>query len=138
MCGKSSLTQAPAFACRANLKTDPASGSVAVDRREAAGLAAALGRRAAEVPVAAVKSMLGEAMGASGALQAVATLGTLHDGVIPGILGLESREESFPLAGALAAPRRAEVRRALVTAVGADGHCCALVLGVADALGAAA
>jgi 3-oxoacyl-[acyl-carrier-protein] synthase II len=115
-----------------------ASGSVTVDRREAAGLAAALGRRAAEVPVTAVKSMLGEAMGASGALAAVAMLGTLKDGVIPGILGLEDTEEGFPLTAALAAPRRAEVRRALVTAVGADGHCCALVLGAADAMGAAA
>jgi 3-oxoacyl-[acyl-carrier-protein] synthase II len=112
-----------------------ASGSVAVDRWEALGVAAALGARAAELPVTAVKSMLGEAMGASGALQAVALLGTLSDGALPGILGLESVEEDFPLAGAVAELRRLAVRRALLTAAGADGHCCALVLGEAGSAG---
>jgi len=106
-----------------------ASGSVAVDRWEALGVAAAFGSRAAELPVTAVKSMLGEAMGASGALQAVALLGTLDDGALPGIRGLESFEEDFPLSGAVAETRHVSVRRALLTAVGADGHCCALVLG---------
>lgn len=109
-----------------------ASGSVAVDRWEAMGVAKALGPRAAELPVTAVKSMLGEAMGASGALQTVALLGTLGDGMVPGIRGLERVEEGFPLSGAAAETRRVAVRRALVTAVGADGHCCALVLGLHD------
>lgn len=107
-----------------------ASGSVAVDRWEARGAASALGARAADLPVTAVKSMLGEAMGASGALQAVALLGTLGDGALPGIHGLASTEPDFPLPGALAQGRRLAVRRALLTAVGADGHCCALVLGL--------
>ncbi len=111
-----------------------ASGSVAVDRCEAQGIAAALGRRAAELPVTAVKSMLCESLGASGALQAVAVLGTLDDGTLPGIRGLESTEPGFPLPGAVAENRRIEVRRALLTAVSADGHCCALILGSSGAL----
>jgi 3-oxoacyl-[acyl-carrier-protein] synthase II len=115
-----------------------ASGSRDVDRWEARGVAEALGPRASELPVTAVKSMLGEAMGASGALQAVALLGTLGDGKLPGILGLESVDEDFPLRGAGASPRHVEVRRALLTAVGADGHCCALVLGAPGAAGAPA
>lgn len=106
-----------------------ASGSVAVDRWEALGVAAALGARAAALPVTAVKSMLGESMGASGALQAVALLGTFDDGALPGIHGLATTEPGFPLAGAVAEGRRIEARRALLTAVGADGHCCALVVG---------
>src|SRR6185295_19413840 len=114
---------------RIDVLSASASGSVAVDRWEALGVAAALGPRAAALPVTAVKSMLGEAMGASGALQAVALLGTLDDGALPGIHGLASTEPGFPLAGAVAEGRRIEVRRALLTAVGADGHCCALVVG---------
>lgn len=106
-----------------------ASGSVEADRREALGVARARGARAAELPVTAVKSMLGEALGASGALQAVALLGTLGDGVLPGIRGLEQTEPDFPLAGARPESRRVEARRALLTAVSADGHCSALVLG---------
>src|SRR3954471_9843898 len=57
--------------------------SVDGDRWEALGVAAALGERAADLPVTAVKSMLGEALGASGGLQIVALLGTFGDGVLP-------------------------------------------------------
>ncbi|HEV8579677.1 MAG TPA: beta-ketoacyl synthase N-terminal-like domain-containing protein [Thermoanaerobaculia bacterium] len=112
-----------------------ANGSVAVDRWEALGVARAMGPRAADLPVTAIKSMLGEAMGASGALQTVAILGTLADGALPGILGLESADEDFPLPGAGAEARRVEVRRALLTAVSADGHCCALILGAPGTAG---
>jgi 3-oxoacyl-[acyl-carrier-protein] synthase II len=110
-----------------------ASGSVAVDRWEASGLAAALGARSAELPVTAVKALTGEALGASGGFQAVALLGTLADGRLPGIPGLDATEEGFPLAGARAENRRVPVRRALLTAVSADGHCWALILGAPDA-----
>jgi 3-oxoacyl-[acyl-carrier-protein] synthase II len=104
-----------------------ANGSVAGDRAEAVGIAAVFGERAADLPVTAIKSMLGEALGASGGFQAVALLGTLGDGALPGILGFARSEEGFPLT-AVAGTRRAGVRRALLTALGADGHACAVVL----------
>lgn len=106
-----------------------ASGSVVGDRAEAAGIARAFAWDPPHLPVIAVKSMLGEALGASGGFQAVALLGTLHDGAIPGIRGFEQREKNFPLTGAAAGTRHADVRRALLTALGADGHACAVVLG---------
>jgi 3-oxoacyl-[acyl-carrier-protein] synthase II len=109
-----------------------ASGCVPGDRAEAAGIAAALGSHAAGLPVTAIKSMLGEALGASGGFQAVAMLGTLGDGLLPGIRGLERTEEDFPLTGAEAGTRRVAVRRALLTALSADGHACAVVLGAPD------
>ncbi len=109
-----------------------ASGSVAGDRAEAAGLAVALGYFGTGVPVTAIKSMLGEALGASGGFQAVAMLGTLRDGLLPGIRGLERTEEGFPLTGAAAGTRRVAVRRALLTALSADGHACAVVLGAPE------
>jgi 3-oxoacyl-[acyl-carrier-protein] synthase II len=105
-----------------------ANGSPAGDRCEALGVAEALGARAGDLPVAAVKGMLGEALGASGGFQAVALLGALDDGTVPGIPGLEALEEGFPLGGVSPQSRRTEVRRALVNAVGSDGHCCAVVL----------
>lgn len=105
-----------------------ANGSVAGDRCEALGAAAALGARAADLPVAAVKGMLGEALGASGGFQAVALLGSFADGTLPGIPGLETLDEGFPLGGVSPQNRRIEVRRALLNAVGSDGHCCAVVL----------
>ena len=108
-----------------------ANGSVDADRWEAAGVAAALGARAADLPVTAIKSMLGEALGAAGGLQVVALLGTLADGMLPGIVGLESTGEGFPLHGASSATQRLRVRRALATALSADGHAWAVVLGAA-------
>lgn len=105
-----------------------ANGSLTGDRAEARGLAAAFGERAAVLPVSAIKSMLGEALGASGGFQAAALLGTFTDGVLPGILGLEETEAGFPLKGVSPNNQHIEARRALLSAVGADGHCCALVL----------
>lgn len=106
-----------------------ASGSIEEDRQEARAVANALGGRAADLPVTAVKSMLGEALGASGALQAVALLGTLSDGRLPGIRGLESVEEGFPLPGVSQETRSLPgLRLGLVDAVGCGGHVCALVL----------
>lgn len=107
-----------------------ASGSVAVDRAEAAGLGAALETWGKGRPVTAIKSMLGEALGASGGFQAVAALGIFGDGVLPGIPGFERGEEGFPLTGAAAGTRRVDgVRNVLLTALSADGHACAVVLG---------
>ena len=106
-----------------------ANGSMEEDRREALGIAAALGGRAATVPVTAVKSMFGEALGASGALQTVAALGTLRDGVLPGIPELKSTGEGFPLPSVSAKIRSIDARRILITASGSGGHCSALVMG---------
>ncbi|MFL6197149.1 MAG: beta-ketoacyl-[acyl-carrier-protein] synthase family protein [Thermoanaerobaculia bacterium] len=106
-----------------------ASGCVAGDRAEAIGVAKALGTRAADLPVTAIKSMLGESLGASGAWQAVAALGVLEQGVLPGIAGLETMEDGFPLPGATAASRPVSARRVLLTSLSTDGHACAVVMG---------
>lgn len=105
-----------------------ANGSPLGDRSEAEGLAAVFGEGAAELPVTAIKSMLGEALGASGGLQAVAMLETMKSGVLPGIAGLEQLEEGFPLRRVSRDNRQLEVRRALLTSTGLDGNTCALVI----------
>ena len=80
------------------------------------------------MPVAAIKTMLGETLGASGAMQIVDALETMRDGRLPGIPQLEEVEEDFPLA--LAGPAREDVDagNVLVNSVGFDGHCCSLLL----------
>jgi hypothetical protein len=78
--------------------------------------------------------MLGEALGASGGLQAVSLLGTFGDGALPGIPGLEL-DGDVPLHGASGGVRRIAARRALATALSADGHACAVVLGAPGAGG---
>jgi 3-oxoacyl-[acyl-carrier-protein] synthase II len=109
-----------------------ANGGPQGDRDEAEGLAAALGAAAAAVPVTAVKGALGEALGASGGLQAVSLVETLRGGVLPGVRGLEETDPGFPLGGVAAAARELPApRRALVVGVGWDGHCSAVVFGKA-------
>ena len=109
-----------------------ANGSVEGDLWEALGIAEALGSRAADLPVTAIKSMLGEALGASGGLQAVALLGTLADGVLPGTPGVEIDGE-VPLRGLAGTLRHVAARRALATALSTDGHAVAVVLGAPGA-----
>ncbi len=98
------------------------------DRVEAAGLALALGEAAARLPVVAVKAMLGDTLGASGALQAVSLIESLGMGLLPGTAGLTSTDEGFPLGGVTAASTPVEPGCGLVTALGLEGGCCALVI----------
>ena len=92
----------------------------------AAGLAAAF--EGEQPPVTAVKSMLGETLGASGAFATIALIEAMHGGVLPGIRGLEEVEKDLPLRGLGAEPREIEARRGLVDAVGLDGNVSALVV----------
>src|SRR6185295_11742822 len=118
----------------------------AVEASEAEGLARALASSAGSngphgakgpvaLPVTAIKSLLGEALGASGAFQAASAIASLGDGRLAGIAGLLETDEGFPLAGASAAAR-AIARRpgglALATGLSADGMASAVVLARRD------
>jgi 3-oxoacyl-[acyl-carrier-protein] synthase II len=151
------LADAATDAAEIGCVSTSANGSRVADRAEAEGLAAALGTRgtldilnraaaggdgagggaAGGVPVAAIKAMLGEGMGVAGAWQVIDLVETIAGGVLPGIAGLERIEPGLPLGGLSAASRRlsgASRRRVLATAVSADGHCAALVLGAPEGL----
>lgn len=109
-----------------------ANGSAALDRNEAAGLAAAFDQRRSPLPVTAIKSMAGEGLGASGALQALSLLQSLRHGELPGIHGLD-RAESAGEGLSLSAQTRAlesdgDRRHGLISSVGLDGQVCSLVL----------
>lgn len=123
------LDDAALSASRIDAVSVSANGSVLEDRLEADGLKRVFNGQTARLPVAAVKSMLGEALGASGALQTVAMVESLGDGRLPGIQGLAEMEPEFPLVAASSECRKVVIDNALITAVGFDGHCCALVIG---------
>ncbi|HEY8022008.1 MAG TPA: beta-ketoacyl synthase N-terminal-like domain-containing protein, partial [Thermoanaerobaculia bacterium] len=126
------LADAGAAASAVAFVSAAANGSPEGDRQEAAGLAAALGPGAAEVPVAAIKAMLGEPLGAGGALQAIDALETWHDGNLPGIPSLEP-EPGLALAPARESRRVGRSGLALLSARGFDGGAAALALGPAAA-----
>ena len=80
------------------------------------------------LPVTAVKSMLGETLGASGPMQAIDLLETMRDEVLPGILRLEEIEDSCPLKLAQSKSQEIDVTNGLINSIGFDGHCCSLIL----------
>lgn len=98
------------------------------DELEARALAEVFGSRAERLPVTAIKSSLGETLGSSGGLQAVAALETIRTGDLPGVRGLERLESDFPLPQVGADARRIDSRTVLLNSVGFDGHRCALVM----------
>jgi 3-oxoacyl-[acyl-carrier-protein] synthase II len=67
------------------------------DRSETAALKLALGEYAARIPVSSTKSAIGHTLGASGAVEAVATLLALRNGLAPPTLGLEQPEDGLDL-----------------------------------------
>jgi len=105
-----------------------ANGSPAEDRHEAQGLVLGLNGQTHRLPVTAIKSMLGEALGAGAALQAVSMVETMHGGVLPGIRNLEEVETDFPFDLASRDNQEVDVRIGLINSVGFDGQCCSLVL----------
>lgn len=105
-----------------------ANGSYAGDRHEAKGVFAGLNGQTRKLPVTAIKSMLGETLGASGPMQAIALLETMREGVLPGIKCLEQVDDDLPFE--VIGPDNCEIDldTALINSVGFDGHCCSLVL----------
>jgi 3-oxoacyl-[acyl-carrier-protein] synthase II len=105
-----------------------ANGSQAGDRHESEGVFAGLNGQTHKLPVTAIKSMLGETLGASGPIQAVALLETMRDGMLPGIPQLKEVDDDFPLKMARADSREEDVINGLINSIGFDGHCSSLIL----------
>jgi 3-oxoacyl-[acyl-carrier-protein] synthase II len=98
------------------------------DRTELEMLRGLFGDRAGEVSVTANKSMLGHALGAAGSIEAIVTLLTLREGVIPPTINLHDPDEAA--AGLDLTPnvaRERSVRIAVSNSFGFGGQNSALV-----------
>src|SRR5205809_127593 len=105
-----------------------ANGSIDWDRREAHAIAKVFDGHSGEVPVSAIKSLLGETLGAAGALQVASAVQAMGDGVLPGISGLNQLEHDFPLTHTTNCNQTIDAHLALVNSIGFDGQCCSLVI----------
>jgi 3-oxoacyl-[acyl-carrier-protein] synthase II len=96
---------------------------------EIAGLRAVIG----EHPVlTATKSMTGHLLGAAGALESVATILAIRDGIVPPTINLETPDPECDLDYVPLEARRAPVGIALVNAFGFGGQNCVVVLRAAE------
>jgi 3-oxoacyl-[acyl-carrier-protein] synthase II len=105
-----------------------ANSTPAGDRLEAQTLRAVFDGDAACPPVSAIKSMCGECLDASGALQAAAALLALSEQVIPPTINHRFADEECDVDCVPNTARRMEVTHALVTASSYAGHCSAVLL----------
>jgi 3-oxoacyl-[acyl-carrier-protein] synthase II len=103
-----------------------ATGTRSGDHAEANALAGVLGGR--RVPVTALKSMTGHLCGASGAIEAIAAVKSIGQGVIPPTLNLGQPDQEDRLEHVGRQPREASVQAVLCNAFGFGGANSSLVL----------
>jgi 3-oxoacyl-[acyl-carrier-protein] synthase II len=96
------------------------------DAAEAAALHTALGAAAGDVAVTSTKSMIGHLFGAAGAVEAVATVLALREGMIPPTA--TTRDVDVDLDVVLDTPRKLDCEVALSNSLGFGGHNSVLVL----------
>jgi len=105
-----------------------ASGSPFSDAIEAGAMAETFGPDG--VPGTAIKGALGEALGASGAFQAVSLIQAMRAGRLPGVAGMDQLDPELPAVDVRPETRERTMRRGLVNAFGFDGGCCSVAIGL--------
>lgn len=103
-----------------------ATGTTIGDLAEAKGIGVAIGNHPA---VYAPKSALGHSVGAVGALEAILSVLTLRDQVIPPTLNLENQDPEVDLDVVHTKPRQANIEFALNNSFGFGGHNAAVLFG---------
>ncbi len=92
------------------------------DRVETAAIKAVFGEHAYRLAVSSTKSMVGHLMGGAGALEALATVKAVQEGVIPPTINYEVPDPDCDLDYVPNVARQTEVRAALSNSVGLGGH----------------
>jgi len=98
------------------------------DAAETAAIKAVFGERAYRIPVSSTKSMIGHALGASGAIESVACLKTIETGIIPPTINYETADPECDLDYVPNKARRLDgVRTVLKNSFGFGGQNACLV-----------
>lgn len=97
------------------------------DASETKAIKTALGEHAYRVPISSTKSMIGHALGASGALESVACVQTLRTGLIHPTINYEYPDPECDLDYVPNEPRRADVRVIVKNSFGFGGQNACLV-----------
>lgn len=98
------------------------------DLTETRAIKKVFGEHANKVAISSIKSMLGHAMGASGALEAIATAMTLYEGIIPPTINYETPDPELDLDYVPNIARRQRVRAALSNSFGLGGSNACVIL----------
>jgi 3-oxoacyl-[acyl-carrier-protein] synthase II len=92
------------------------------DATETIALRQAFGADLGRIWVSSTKSMIGHTMGAAGALEAIATVAALRDGVLPPTINLDDPDPACALRHVAKRPVEERVRAAISVNMGFGGH----------------
>jgi 3-oxoacyl-[acyl-carrier-protein] synthase II/nodulation protein E len=103
-------------------------GTQANDSTEAAAIHQVFGARASKIPISSTKSLHGHSIGASGALEALATVIGLNENLLPANAGVAELDPALNLDVILGAPRKAAPKLALSNSLAFGGLNAVLAL----------
>jgi 3-oxoacyl-[acyl-carrier-protein] synthase II len=97
------------------------------DAVETLAIKKVFGERAYKIPISSTKSMIGHLLGAAGAIEAVATIMTIHTGIIHPTINYENPDPECDLDYVPNEARKKEVNVAISNSFGFGGHNVCLV-----------
>ena len=103
-------------------------GTPANDRTECAAIRAVFGSHTDHLPVSSIKSIIGHAMGAASAIEAIACALTIRDGRIPPTINFQDYDPECPIDCVPNASRTYRVRIALNNSFAFGGNNACLIL----------
>ena len=108
------------------------SGTALNDDAEALAMSAVFGARARDIPSTSIKAAVAHAMGAAGAIEAVATVLSIHRGEVPPTLNVAPSEVAFDLGLVCERSVKRPIRTALNNSFGFGGANGVVLFSAAD------
>jgi len=102
------------------------------DKTETTAIKSAFGDVAYDVPISSTKSMTGHLLGAAGAIESLACLLAIRDGVLPPTINYETPDDDCDLDYVPNVAREVPIRTAMTNSFGFGGHNVSLVFGAPD------
>jgi 3-oxoacyl-[acyl-carrier-protein] synthase II len=99
------------------------------DKMEWIGVSSVFGERASIVPISSNKSMIGHSLTAAGAIEAIFTLLTIRNGLLPPTINYDIPDPAIPVDCVPNVARHGQVRHAISNSFGFGGQNVCLVLG---------
>ncbi|MEA2738825.1 MAG: 3-oxoacyl-[acyl-carrier-protein] synthase [Acetobacteraceae bacterium] len=102
------------------------------DKMEWVGVSAVFGERAASIPMSSNKSMIGHSLTAAGAVEAIFSILTIRNGLLPPTINYDIPDPTLPVDCVPNVAREATVRHAISNSFGFGGQNVCLVVGASE------
>ena len=105
-----------------------ANSSVTGDKRETAIIKNAFGNKSSKIPISAIKSMIGECLDASSAIQTVSSLMALNNNIVPPTINYKEPADECDLDYVSNSSREIDVKNVLINSFSDTGNASSLIL----------